>query len=857
MDDFPLEHTELNGALISMEFGPGGRIQQLWAADPNLPDAREEFQFVLPPIHFGEEFSEDYNPGTILIGARTSPDDPWILSRNAEAQPIETDQFNSARAAFEYEFSLLPEIQATGVFREVSSPLPLIVWDLEIVNRGRQSLEIGELAFPFAFNNLLEGYPRTDEGIKNMLMDRVTLHQHIGGSASYIYAQRLIGEPPGLLVFPGEDTMWQFYCHVPASINTAFRWQGIPVAYLYSQAAIEREGWPEWYNEHTSTIMEPGESRKFQTCFASVVREGQEGVLQTLSSCGRPAVRILPSAVAPTDVGIALEIEGSTPARFYSTPGMELETDSDEEGGFCFVKPDEPGVVRVSFDDTRERTSHTYLLFIKPIAELIQKRASWIVEHQIVDLAKSSLDGAIVCVDIEDGKQAVEAEDYASPVMIECSLGDALFLAEKNTSYPVEREIEVLDDYLDRFLQDDLQNPLDGAVGSTFPSEGSVANGYGRAQVYPLVINLFGSMVRVAETYGARRSPTEYLECAIRTAEALFRHASGPDWRKGGLLGMAELGPILERAKRAGIAVDDLEQAWIQRRTTLGKLENPFAGDAMWTTTGFDEVHAIAAAEADEERQDRIRRIAYVARSLSPSWWWYGNDQRWLEDLWLQHPAMLDKGELCLGPTTSANASLLLRSLDRDYGNLPDTVVRQAFGGLFGVWALVRDDGAGASGYCPDAASRQFGMSQVTGDVGLTLYHYLRLAASYVLPTADSYRAFGCTFDTDKSLFGEDYVVRPWDGLGRRVVVRQIGLDVEASFGRIETLRFDVRKRWMQVTLHNPADRPIVAVLTTRGLWGRDFVSADAELRVEGVTVVASIELAPGAEKTFEIRVKE
>src|SRR3954462_5859693 len=96
MEEFG-DRPDLNGTLISMEFGLGGRIQQLWAADPGLPEEGEELQFVLGPVSFGEEFSEDYFPGTILIGARQNPGEPWMLSRNADAEAVEDDSFTSVK----------------------------------------------------------------------------------------------------------------------------------------------------------------------------------------------------------------------------------------------------------------------------------------------------------------------------------------------------------------------------------------------------------------------------------------------------------------------------------------------------------------------------------------------------------------------------------------------------------------------------------------------------------------------------------------------------------------------------------------------------------------------------------------
>lgn len=74
MDEFGLDRPELTGSVISMEFGQGGRIQQLWASDPATPEEGEEFQFIAPPLNMGEEMTDDYFPGTILLGARTHPE---------------------------------------------------------------------------------------------------------------------------------------------------------------------------------------------------------------------------------------------------------------------------------------------------------------------------------------------------------------------------------------------------------------------------------------------------------------------------------------------------------------------------------------------------------------------------------------------------------------------------------------------------------------------------------------------------------------------------------------------------------------------------------------------------------------
>jgi hypothetical protein len=140
MDEFEFEHGELTGSLISMEFGQGGRIQQLWVAESATPEGTQEFQFVSPALDMGEEVTEDYFPGTILLGARMAPEDPWIVGKNATATRSDNSEIGPTQVTFEYQFAFLDEISATGKFYEIPGPIPQIAWDLEIRNRARKSI---------------------------------------------------------------------------------------------------------------------------------------------------------------------------------------------------------------------------------------------------------------------------------------------------------------------------------------------------------------------------------------------------------------------------------------------------------------------------------------------------------------------------------------------------------------------------------------------------------------------------------------------------------------------------------------------------------------------------------------------
>ncbi|MDR3690441.1 MAG: DUF5695 domain-containing protein [Fimbriimonas sp.] len=859
MDDFSLDRQELTGALISMEFGQGGRIQQLWASDPTAPDESEEFQFVAPPLMMGEETTEDYFPGTILIGARAHPDEPWIVSRNARAEPMEEEEEGSV-VGFEYEFTFLDEIRATGKFYEIAGAIPQIAWDVEIINQSRRSLEIGELGFPLALNNVLEGFPATDRGVRELWNDRVYVHKFIGGAASYVFAQRMTARPPGLAIFPGGDTRWEFFNHVPASLNTSLRWEGIPVVYVHSQAAIEREGWPEWFGGHTSVVFEPGEGRTYRMRFAPADRFQSDNLTSTLIACERPALKVFPAAVAPVDVGIAVEVSGTTPTRFFTDLEMELETDADEDGGFCYMKPPVPGAVKLSFEDTEDRLSEAHFLFTEPIGDLIRKRAQWILENQICR-EEGILQSAILAGDLASASPIADPESFIGPFGIESSLADALFLAEKNTIYPEVEEIEALDEYLDSFIRNSIQNPGDASVGCCIPDFRAVAGSFGRPQVYSLLFNLYHTMSRVAAgPLTTRHGQCAYLREGARTLTALFANSARASIGNTGIPLMSYAVDLIRDMREQGLKAeaDQCAKLLDRREIELSRHKYPFQSEGQWNTGAYEEVFAVSRRRAHDELEERAFRCAYAARSLSPDWWWYGSDKRWLEESESTHPGVFDRGELCMSPSTISNSLMFFKTLDRDYSSLPEATLRLAFGGMMGIWSLIRPDGAASMAFCPDAASKQFGMLGVTGDVGVGLFHYLRGVGSYVLPSRTSgITTFGCHFEVENSGERDWYVIRPWDGVGRKVVARQIGFELIADAGQVQEVRIESRKREAVVVIKNHADADLVGQVRIRGLWGNTFIIDGQEVCSENGEIKVVVSLPPTGTVRTEISVKK
>lgn len=855
MDDFRYDRIQLTGGLLSFELSQTGRMHQIWVADASRLDAREETPFCLPTIQFGEESSDDYLPGVILVSARLNPEEPWISSRcigtivDDDDEADDEEESAPSSVKFTYEFPLLPELSGTGTLQEVSLPAPHFVWEVELVNDGEDALELGELAFPLALNNLYEGFANNDAGARDLFAERFYLHPSINGSASYLYAQKLNSEYPGLMVVPGSGTTWEFYHHVANTLATAFRWEGIPVAYVHSKATIEREGWFPWFNGHSSVTIYPGESRTYQIKFLAVAQAPENGLEATQEIHSLPQISIKPAAVVPYTVGAEIEVSNATPTQFLCDVPVHLEPESDEEGGRATIRVNHPGGVKVSVRDTEGRESQAHLMFIEPIEDLIQRRAEWICSKQVGPESAENLAGAFTLFNIAEDQPILDREFYGTGFGVLCSVADALFVSEANLTYPRLDQIEKLNAFIRDYLLDDLQNPSDGLVGNFLVDTYSVAQGTTNPLLHALVAHLYRNMAEIAGGYGGTALESEnYLSLAVKSLQAITQAGVSTGEVAGCLIGMERLVALAEELQGLGRWEEgnEIARAFASRFTQLGRRQYPFLGPNGWSTDSFEECYWAYRESLQDDALNWLMRYTFAARSVAPSWWWYGSDKRFLDESQVPHPGMIDKGEMTLGPSTSGNSLLAFHELVRDYRELNLDQLRAAVGGLLGVWALVREDGAAAMGFCPDSASKQSGINWTTGDVSLTLWNYLRGASAWVLPTRDGLETVTCEVEEGSPDTKQEITVRPWDGVGRSIIVRQIGLEVHARHCKILALRFDKRKRWAHLTIQNPSDRPMHAKILVKGLWGDRYNVLENNLTAQNAELKFGVELGPG-----------
>lgn len=820
MHDFEIDSNELQGSLLTLEFGPKGQVTHMWVTDPELPDEGEDFQFILPPMAFGDEYAEDYYPGSVLIAVRHRPDEPWIFDRvRSAATGDHADDLQKVQ--FQYEFTRVPDLRVTGTFFEQPGAMPVVIWSLTLENLSGRNMEIGDLALPFAFHNLLDGGGSSDAP-RNVYRNRVYIHKAIGGSASFLMVQRISGEPPGLLVYPGEETVWERFASVPSSAQAPHAWEGIPMVFLCSAASAERDGSFAWTGRPNSILLEPGDSRTFQTRFAPVDQRAAQDLPEYLEFLNQPSVRLLPSAVAPYPVGIAIEVSGTPIHHFENDQQVRIESeDVDENGGFAFVRPQSSGPLRMSFVDDRGRAGSAQLMFLDPIETTMDRRAEWLVAHQYFESPGHSMDGAFLPASNGRFDIPLDPEWLLTDYAVYCGLGESLFLAEKNVVRPNRRQIELLDKNVRSFILENLQNPGTCAVGCEFQSANSVATDYGDPEMYIRVALLYLSLARIQQSTGLlSREVHEWINLAARTVIAMFRFADRNRIEQSGLLLFSELRQLRDAPEELHDgAVGEALALIDERYANLARLEFDFRDGRDWSSEPFEDLFEAAVATKNRTMKERIVRCAIAAKGVAPCWWWFGVDKALFEGV-NPHPKLIDNAELCLTPPTVANSALLLRLLTQDMRFVPKHVLRAAYGGLLAAWTLVGPEGQSAAGFCPDTSSEMAGFLPITGDTGATLYLYLRNAASYLLRgQVGEALPLGCVYDAD----AESYTLNPWDGVGQRVVVGLTGVRVSTTFGSIEQIVIDRRKRWARLFLANLSDVEGVADIVVEGLWGSHY----------------------------------
>ena len=643
-----------------------------------------------------------------------------------------------------------------------------LLWRLRITNASSEPLEIGELSFPFPLNNdlqeLFEGQSpaaRSSGELQRVWHEeRVLGHLHVGGHSSYLLAQRPSGRGRLLCVVPVEDTAIEAAYQVDPTV--ANQWSVIfEAAYFlsaHSRAAREVNGWlanrqaqSRWLMGASSRVLEPGEGCQLGFRFRFIATAEQ--LREELLDAGHVHVEAAPGFVVPFGQEVQLAVSSAAPPVLRSeSDAVTISAGVERNGQRYLYRIDfgTPGQKVVRVDYGRGRSTKVAMFVTELPRNLIERRASFICARQFYRNPDDEFgrhhafmpyddDVRSVYIDSEESWQVGTSDEYGLPV--------AMFLGEKNVHIPVPEEIGLLEEYVDTFVLERLQDPATLeikrglAYGPESPSRkrhewtSEYAFDTHRFNNYPLLANVYHSLSKIGQRYGITRSRSskEYLALAWKTAirgfEIGVRGGNTPP-HIGAPAGANLIDLLVDCQNRDEAGYGAMEPALQRFSKESAESQYPFGSELYIDQTAHDQVYVTAEHYGDDDLQRRTLSAVKALRGGSqPAWFRFGNDQR---------------GSVCLFYATPQNSEVLLRAF-RKGGDVRS--LKLGIAGLASFLTSVRADGAshGWFTWWPDRT----GFDTRSLDTDMGLYAYLRAAAAYVaVDEVFGPVGYGCKLET-------------------------------------------------------------------------------------------------------------
>ncbi len=611
----------------------GGRATSLSAASDTVPG---DF------IHAGAGLGNA--AGTYRIA-----DGPW---QRFETRMQEPERIRQTASGMETRYLLAAGISVTSSLALEDDGLYLT---LTLANETAGPIEFGDLALPLPINMIhaAKGDP-----------DALLKHSFISGRSSHIFWQRKDSRTPWLAMLPENGAALEYW-DAPKESPDLYRVFFHAAAEV---AAVQAAG-SRWRLPATSLTLTAGETARRGVRFLLV--DGYAAMRQTIAAHGLIDVEVVPGMTVPTDLDVTLSLGSSVPVvRLEPEHPTQTEwTPLGERAGrklfrLRFARLGENHVTLHQADGGRT----TLEFFVtEPVETMIAKRGAFIAAHRHRDPAKW-YDGLLAEWNMEsetllgpDNYDRIRGWRIYEVTCDDPGLSKPAFLAAKNAEYPVQAEIDALEDYVEHFVWGGLQRTTDeewpyALYGipdwkrnrdSADPGEKGRKH-FWRPYDYPHIALMYFALYRIARDrhgFRTRLAAADYLERAFGTARAMFvipKEIIGWEADSTGFYNELVIPDVIEALRRKGriAQADELAGHWEHKVAHfVNEVDDLFASEYAFDSTGFESTQAIARYALDRpERFPPERARAFARRQmdanlfcrgwLQPSYYTLGSDYR-------------------------------------------------------------------------------------------------------------------------------------------------------------------------------------------------------------------------------------
>lgn len=414
-------------------------------------------------------------------------------------------------------------------------------WVIEIGTREGKEVELGDIGLYLPWSIARSENPDT-------IFERsFTKHHFISGNGSFLYFTRPSGEPPYLMILPGEGTGLEYFDGGRGGYRV----------YMHSAVAAAAVESGTWRQPNTSVTIGGNTGRNsLRYSFRIAWADSWDMMRQLLYDEGLFDIRVVPGMTVPTD----LKAQFSLHTRNVVD---SVVAEFPEQTEITYLGEKKPGhfLYEVSFSKLGENlvTLHygkgqkTYLEFFatEPLETLVKKRSSFIVNSTQHRDTTKWYNGLFSAYDMKNGilrgPDNTDGYDGWWGYVLACDdpgLCKAPYVAAKNVYFPEQKEIDAVEYYLEHFVWDGLQrtdkdDPYPYGVYGV-PNWKVARDPVERAKIsnsnldkmkiwrsydYPHVTMLYYHMYQIAKMYPDKVHYLDaegYLERAWQTARAYF-----------------------------------------------------------------------------------------------------------------------------------------------------------------------------------------------------------------------------------------------------------------------------------------------------------------------------------------------
>lgn len=484
-----------------------------------------------------------------------------------------------------------------------------IEWTLNLTNLTGQSVIIGNLTLPLPMNDSYSGV--TSSAMK---------HSFISGYDSFVFWMRPDSVPPYLLMTPDDNTKLEFWDDPsPPGGYEVYIHSYVAGTNAAAQNPSVITGGQRWREPNTSLTMLVGASQTYGLKFQWA--NGYDGIRQTLVNNGKVDVHVVPGMTVPTNLFAQFALQttqavSSVTAEFPSQTQLQFLGTTNVNGTNTYqlyqVQFSQLGENELTITYGNSRTMYLEFFVTEPLETLIDKRAAYLVSHQII--TNTWYTGLFCDYNMNDG-QLITPDNHDtlgnSFQVYEIASDDAgesrpAFMATKEAVFPVQSEVTALDYYITNFVWGGLQrttNETDsyGIYGVPDWHQLRTNNNLsiGRGYDYPHIIVMYYEMYRVAKYHPevtTALTADQYLTRAWGTAMALWSYG-GSQATQVGLMNEMIIPNVIAALNTEGMTSQaaSLRANWETKVAYyVGGNADLFASEYAFDATGFEAQEAYA-----------------------------------------------------------------------------------------------------------------------------------------------------------------------------------------------------------------------------------------------------------------------